>query len=327
MHACLQNAAALSLFSAALRVRAMNTKRTFLLALVALYGCGVEPTDAPDVAVSSQPLIFDANCHYAVGATCYGGVRTCATCFCQPVRGTPTTWPITPERCFASVPLDDDCDGAVDEGCPTAVQLGPPVASAMVGGSGGGDFSQAIGALITSVRVQSRTTDTDARYLTGVTSEYHSLSPSPFLPLSLDGNFVIEHLGADPSTWLQTIWFPVYQLKRWSTSQTMACPEGQVVIGIEGHAGGYVDQISGVRCATPQLISLDPTWSPGSFTVWLTQETLVGGASVPEFQGFSHGGQAFSLRCPQGSAAVGWFGRQGSWFDALGMYCAQLQLR
>lgn len=296
------------------------------LTLVVAGGCGLDQPTASTRGdgLTGQLPPRDLSCHVAIGSTCYQGVRLCPNCPCG-AYWNQTGWAITPERCFAVPAVDDNCNGQVDEGCPTTVQLESVLATPMVGGAGGAAFSVYQPAVITTVHVQSRRTDTPDKYVSGLLTEYHALAPTP-MPITVGDFLMLQAVGADPGTWTESVLFPFPHLQRWSDSLAMVCPAGQVVIGIDGRAGSYVDEIS-VRCATPHLISFDSTFAPGSFGVRFSGEATAPAVTTFPFQGFSPGGQAFSLRCPNYGVAVGWYGRQGSWIDALGLYCAQIVAR
>lgn len=87
-------------------------------------------------------------------------------------------------------------------------------------------------------------------------------------------------------------------------SQT--CPPGQVIVGVDGRAGLAVDQLAFV-CASLRAPS-------SSVPVEAAQENVLPAAGGP-------GGDAFSLRCPEGQVARGHSVRAGRWLDAYALVC------
>ena len=86
------------------------------------------------------------------------------------------------------------------------------------------------------------------------------------------------------------------------------CPNNQVVGGIYGHSGLYLDQV-GFQCA-PLTISQNGT--PAVATGAITQLPASGGP----------GGAAFGDRCPSGQVAVGSDIAAGSFVDSIDLLCA-----
>jgi hypothetical protein len=125
-------------------------------------GCATPTNSGPasrDLG-TSQPLDLASGC--TSGAPCYtgppgtAGVGACKSgmlsCGATPScvgQVLPTT-----ESCFNSA--DDDCDGQVNNGCPTSISLGIPATLVANGGSGGGVGSSICppGSLVTAVQVQ-----------------------------------------------------------------------------------------------------------------------------------------------------------------------------
>ncbi|MEX1362213.1 MAG: DUF4215 domain-containing protein [Nannocystaceae bacterium] len=88
------------------------------------------------------------------------------------------------------------------------------------------------------------------------------------------------------------------------------CPEGEVVIGVMGRAGAYVDRVQ-VQCGSVELTSSET----GSIQVSVEP----GGTMTPQGGG---GGGDFSLGCEPGQVVVGFGGRSGSYLDQLSLRCA-----
>lgn len=96
-------------------------------------------------------------------------------------------------------------------------------------------------------------------------------------------------------------------------TEVLACPEGQLAVGLFGRAGEYVDEI-GLVCAA---LEVSQTESSRTFIRGeLTRPGTVGG----------EGGRAFQLLCPEGSILFGVSGRSGAVVDALGVRCGAADL-
>ncbi len=92
------------------------------------------------------------------------------------------------------------------------------------------------------------------------------------------------------------------------------CPDGQVITGIVGRSGIYVDRVQ-VQCSTLGLSSGEQ----GSINVDIEPGTLM------ETHG-GGGGSPFSLSCGPGQAVVGFGGRSGKYLDRLFLRCASVTL-
>lgn len=90
--------------------------------------------------------------------------------------------------------------------------------------------------------------------------------------------------------------------------------EDEVIIGIAGRAGKYVDQLQ-AQCGTMQLTVSEA----GSIEVNLEPSKMT------ESQGGGGGGE-FSLGCEPGEAVIGIKGRAGKYLDQLSLRCAPLVL-
>jgi hypothetical protein len=91
---------------------------------------------------------------------------------------------------------------------------------------------------------------------------------------------------------------------------TSTCPANEVVVGIDGRAGGWIDEIV-VVCA-PLLVATD-----GSRMV--TQGPMT---ALPPQGGHPEGGSPFSDRCGAGRAVYGVLIGAGDWIDGLNLLCA-----
>lgn len=92
------------------------------------------------------------------------------------------------------------------------------------------------------------------------------------------------------------------------------CPEGEVIIGLVGRAGVYVDRIQ-VQCGIIELTSSEPA----TFEVSLEPGTML------EHHG-GDGGSEFSLACEPGQAVVGFSGRSGKYLDRISLRCAPVMM-
>ncbi|WP_437551506.1 hypothetical protein WME97_10005 [Sorangium sp. So ce367] len=84
------------------------------------------------------------------------------------------------------------------------------------------------------------------------------------------------------------------------------CPSGEVLVGLEGRSGKYVDQI-GIQCAP-----VDD---------WCS----CGGVRNGYYAGGGPGGGAFTDTCPKGYVITSLSGRSGSLADAIQGVCTYLQ--
>jgi hypothetical protein len=81
------------------------------------------------------------------------------------------------------------------------------------------------------------------------------------------------------------------------------CGNGEVITGIFGRSGEYVDSI-GFRCA------------------WVNANGTIGGSYTKgPFGGFG-GANAYAASCPVGEAVVGFHGRSHTYLDRIGIICA-----
>jgi len=93
------------------------------------------------------------------------------------------------------------------------------------------------------------------------------------------------------------------------------CPEGEVIIGMVGRAGAFIDQVQ-VQCGVIELTSSEP----GSISVGLEAGTML----EPPRGG--EGGDEFHLSCGAGEAVVGFGGSAGFFLDRLSLSCAPVEL-
>ncbi len=91
-----------------------------------------------------------------------------------------------------------------------------------------------------------------------------------------------------------------------------ACPMGEVIIGLRGHAGGSVGRIQ-VVCGTLTLVD------PDALALSLVENTVF------PMHG-EGGGEEFDRTCPENHAVVGFSGREGLLVDRITLRCAPLSL-
>lgn len=89
---------------------------------------------------------------------------------------------------------------------------------------------------------------------------------------------------------------------------SLTCLPGEVIVGVGGRSGIFLDAIS-VVCARPSL-----TQSTSGPTITLSGENAVG------ING-GDGGNAFDDRCPTGQLARGHSLRSGIWINSFGLVC------
>jgi hypothetical protein len=97
----------------------------------------------------------------------------------------------------------------------------------------------------------------------------------------------------------------------------MSCPDGQVVIGIRGRAGVYVDRL-GERCGVPTVIE-DRSVTPFRYRLEILQ-----GAS-PATRGGT-GGTLFEIACPANRTVTSLEVRSGSVIDQITITCSRFDL-
>lgn len=96
-----------------------------------------------------------------------------------------------------------------------------------------------------------------------------------------------------------------------------ACPAPEVVVGIQGQAGSYIDRLQAL-CALP-VVAVNRATTPFEYTL----------ALHPSSPGAAHGGaggEAYQLPCPPGQILTGIFGRSGAYIDQISLICASFSL-
>src|SRR5438874_1798691 len=91
------------------------------------------------------------------------------------------------------------------------------------------------------------------------------------------------------------------------TAFTQTCPNGGVLVGLQGRFGGFIDSVKAV-CS--RLDSIGDVFD----------------TTVLSAHGGSGGTTSYDLRCPRGWAVAGLRGRAGSLVDRIQLACAPVQL-
>lgn len=140
------------------------------------------------------------------------------------------------ERCNG---LDDDCDGIIDEACPTGVVLTPAEKSALFGGSGGAQFEA----------------DCDSSVVTGIDVTWGANIDSLQVRC---GDLSLVQSHSEPSgyevvvTQVPTALGP-YGGTGGANEGSASCPENAVVSGFYGWTGTRVDSL-GIECSTLDVV-------------------------------------------------------------------------
>lgn len=191
---------------------------------------------------------------------------------------------------------DDDCDGAIDEGCPSDVGLGVATNGTSYGGSGGSAFTSncPAGGVLTAISIRA------AARVDAVAGRCRTVS------LATDTTGSEHSYSLATSTTMTSL--PSYGGTGGSLYND-SCGPDEVVIGIDGRSGTEVDRLS-FACGKVALSSTTATITP------VRTSPNRGGT----------GGSAFSYRCPAGQVAVGLFGRTGRRVDRIGLRCAPVNV-
>gem|GEM_PF-1496405 len=96
--------------------------------------------------------------------------------------------------------------------------------------------------------------------------------------------------------------------------RVLECPGGQVLVGLSGANGAYVDQL-GILCGEGRLVpsAADASIEALEFAATGSERGMVGG----------EGGDPFALVCPEDSVPIGLRGGFGYMIDAVGIACAE----
>jgi hypothetical protein len=194
--------------------------------------------------------------------------------------------------------LDNDCNGAINNGCPDSIALGVGTASPQFADADGGSpysIPCATGAAVVGFYGRSG-------------SEIDAIGPV-CAPIQL-----FERTDTTP--WR-------YEVRGGTRTDTSTrgggggspfratCPANEFVIGVNGRAADRMDAWQ-FTCGTMSI-----TGNPGSLAVTRTS------VSTSAYLGGS-GGSNFSYTCPENRIVTGISGRSGSLLDSISVTCSQL---
>jgi hypothetical protein len=234
------------------------------------------------------------------GVACTGR-SSCVTGMCSCVS-------ITPAACNG---VDDNCNGIIDEGCPTTVTLSTAAASStssLFGDSGGSAWGPDVcptgQALIGITGYHGGNLD-QYRGLCGTLSifEDHTTDPYTYTVHTAAGATLPAH-GSNVTTGF-----------------TVMCPANQIVTRMDGYydlAANGVGATQGVHQLTVWCSVVSATGSPTHYNLVAAPPTNAG--TVATTYNLSES-TAFSFACTGDSLIAGEEGRAGAWNDALQFQC------
>jgi hypothetical protein len=270
------------------------------------------PDAHADVAAEAAPACNDVvqPCYTGPAGTqgvgaCHGGTQSCL--------GTPgvcngEVLPAKYENCFNDI--DDDCDGVVNNGCPTSLFLGADTPLATEGGNGGIPTSAhcPAGAFIT--RVDSWFDEVD-QHASGVS--FYCATPTLVRGATSYSVTLAANAPAPYATVTGVAAAPAID------ERTDDCG----LAGLTGitHATGLADAFVeglGFRCGTSAVkLQADNTITFDFETTGTGGYQALPGAT----------GTFFDEACKSNEVMVGFNLREGSWFDGFEPICAALQVR
>jgi hypothetical protein len=196
------------------------------------------------------------------------------------------------------------CDGVVDEGCPSAITIGAPGSSQILGTATGGtafDDPCPAGQVLIGIGGSTGSWIDTIYGICGVLGLHATTSVSPYsysVTIAMGTTLPTEGtLGGSDTSW---------QAK---------CPANQAVVAVAGNSGAGMDHVT-LSCA-----GLTISGSPGSFA--LHQGTVT--TLAPE--GDVGGGSPFTPAiCPDPQVMSLVSGTAGQWVNTLGVACATPQI-
>jgi hypothetical protein len=256
--------------------------------------------------VSCHPQVSAQPCYSADAKTngvgpCHGGTQSCIGSL-GPCNG--EVAPAQVEDCFNTI--DDDCDGVVNNGCPSSLSLGPDRTLAQVGDDGGAPKSAHCppGAFVT--RVDSW----------GDATNHHGSGVSIYCatPTLVKGasSYSVTLAQVTPAPYLKV------------TGSTTPTDDRQDDCGLTGlvaitYAVGTADiYIEGLgnHCGT-SAVTLQ---ADNSITFDFK------GTGDKTFKSWSTAGTPFDLACQPNEVVVGFALREGSWLNSITPICAVLSV-
>jgi hypothetical protein len=200
------------------------------------------------------------------------------------------------ERCNS---LDDNCNGSLNEGCPSSIATCCTSNSGAVGGSGGSAFTDdcPAGRAIAGMNFRSGSmVDRVQARCAPITLNINTTASPDYTYALQTGTLINDSVHGGTG----------------GTARSAACSGDDVVIGITGRNGSEIDRL-GFRCGRVTI------QRDGS-NVW--RVVIVNTTSSPQYGG--SGGSLFTRTCAAGQIATGLFGRAASRVDQIGLRCSQV---
>jgi hypothetical protein len=265
---------------------------------------GGTATCMPDVTTQS---CYGADPDTQNKGVCHAGTQSCVGTL-GPCMG--AVLPATGENCFNE--LDDDCDGTVNQGCPSSIGLGTSDPLVARGGSGGSVESSMCpaGSLVTAVQVTLSAINVSPGYVI-------SVEPScaiPTLQKNASDYAIVLTSTTSPSPMLGT------DAARTGSSWITCAQPGSVANGTQGSVendGRTVIESVGANCATLAL-TLD---SNNKLQMVMTPDTIDSGTASVQING-----TVWTDSCGADEVLIGFQGRTGAQMDQIQGVCAPLSV-
>ena len=247
---------------------------------------------------STQPCYTAEAGTNGVGA-CHAGTQSCVGSL-GPCSGEVTPAPI--ENCFNSI--DDDCDGVVNDGCPSALSLGPDRSLSGAGGDGGGPRSAHCPPESFITRVDSW----------GDATSHHASGVSIYCatPTLVQGSstYSVTLTPVSPAPYAQLVGLQSASDNRKDDCGLTGLTAITYTVGL---ADIYVEAL-GNHCATsPVTLQADNTLT-FDFT----------GSGDKTYTAWGDAGAAFDETCKPNEVVVGFDVRDGNWLNSITPICAAL---
>lgn len=215
--------------------------------------------------------------------------------------------PDAPSECHPQVETcngaDDDCDGPVDEGCPSGPLTLVGVYRSGVFGSAADkmwDGACPDGALLSGFDLYGTTSVRGLRPLCTTFSVEEDRGVTPFAFRLIASEAKVQPGFGDLS----------------GEQTTIKCSGGSAIVSLEGRSGSQIDSLF-FHCAVPQLVRNGPGYDV----------SLSGSEHSAVFNLGSTGGAPFAAACPSPSAASGVFGwYQPSFIWSIGVACVEARV-
>ncbi len=247
-----------------------------------------------DGAVDEGLAELGGDCDTGQAGRCATGARTCVdgAVVCEPRPG---------PRAEICDDVDDDCDGAVDQGCPGGLGTGADRNLTAFGGGGGGGFALACGAGMAAVGVDVRSA-AEVDQVTVICQRVglavdRGASPHGFSTVAQGGQGRTGSAGGGGGG-----------------QSTLVCPDGSFLHALQVRSGARVDQAS-FTCARLDLVGYpaQPRFSRSD-----TGSRTFGG---------NGGGLQALQRCRDDELMAGLHGRSGGRVDRLGPICRTIRVQ